>query len=110
MGSPATADAARVKPPGTGNNNEAALAAATASAALDLFAGQGADARAIWATLVCTAPFNFLVGEAAVAAPTSTGFFAAETTQAFRAIRSTLGYLRVIMPAGGSYKWWVSGP
>ena len=36
-----TADAARVKPPSTGNDNEASLALATSSPAIDMFAGQG---------------------------------------------------------------------
>jgi hypothetical protein len=108
--SAAVADAARVKPPSTGNVNEAALGVATASAALDLFANEGLDVMAVWVSVVCTAAFNLLVGESAVAAPASVGYFAANSVQQFRATRSKLRYLRVIIPAGGEYKWWVSGP
>jgi hypothetical protein len=110
MSSPAVADAARVRPPQTGNVNEAALAAATSSAALDLFAGQGADVKALWVSLACTNPFNYLVGESGVAAPSSQPYFANGSVQQFRATRATQRYMRVIIPLGGNYQWWVSGP
>ena len=104
------ADAARVKPPGTANNNEASLAAGVASSALDLFAGQGDDLQQNWISLTCTAPFNFLVGEDSVADPSSLDFFAGGATVQFKANRSKLQFLKIIMDAGGDYKFWISGP
>lgn len=104
------ADAARVKPPHTSNNNEAALGAGVASAALDLFAGQGDDVMHLWISVTCTQNYNIMVGNSAVAAPTNKEFFGATVIHQFRAIRSKLGSLRVIMPVAGDYKWWISGP
>ena len=110
MSSPVVGDAARVKPPGTNNNNEASLIAATASGALDLFAGQGDDLQQNWLSLTCTNPFNFLVGESGVADPTSLEFFAGGAVVQFKINRSKLRFLNVIIPLGGDYKWWISGP
>lgn len=105
------ADAARVKPPGTANNNEASLVVATASPAVDLFAGQGEDLQQNWISLTCTNPFNFLVGEENVVAdPTSLEFFAGGAVVQFKANRSKLGFMKIIIPLGGDYKFWVSGP
>ena len=103
-------DAARVRPPHTGNNNEAALAAATPSAEVDLFATAGPDVMSFWVSLTCTAPFNYLVGETGVVAPSSQEFLTNGTPAQFVATRSKLRFLRVVMPVGGSYKWWISGP
>ena len=105
------ADAARVKPPSTGNDNEASLALATSSPAIDVFTGQGDDTMHQWISITCTNPFNFKMGDDdTVADPTSLELFAGGSVQQFRATRSRLRFLKIIIPLGGDYKWWVSGP
>lgn len=104
-------DAARVAPPSAGNNNEAALGAATPSPAIDLFAGQGGDLLQNWISLTCSNPFNFVVGDLDTMAAASAGeFFAGGAVVQFKANKSLLRFLRITINAGGDYKWWVSGP
>jgi hypothetical protein len=110
MGSAVLADAARVKPPSAGNNNEGALAAGVVVIEQDLFAGQGDSVMHHWISLTCTAPFNYITGKAGLADPTDIEYFAGGAAVQFRATRSQLAVLLLRMPAGGNWKWWVSGP
>jgi hypothetical protein len=64
----------------------------------------------MWITLTCTAAYSYIIGGSGVAAPSNKGYIAAGSPSSFRVNKATLSHLRVIMPAGGDYLWWISGP
>ena len=104
------ADAARVKPPSAGNTNETVAVAGVASVAEDLFALEGDDVMHMWISVSATAAFNFLAGVVGMADPTNKAYFGTGAAVQFRVTRAKLPKMIVIIPAGGDFTWWNSGP
>lgn len=95
--------AANFIPPATGNDNEADLTAATATAALETGVGECTDR---WITICVSQSFNFRFGGSGVGDPADTG--AVPAGMYSFVLNPTLTHFKVTASANAKLKYWRS--